>query len=164
VQFPLSPEAGEKSFKVAPGFKVELLAAEPHLASPVAMTFDADGRIYVAEMLDYPIIRTPGMFGPFPEGQIRLLQTNDDGKVVKSTVFATGLSAPCSVVPYDGGVLVAAAPDIIFLKDTKGDGHADVRQVILTGFDDSQDLYRVNSLQWGIDGWIYARGVGLVDG
>jgi putative membrane-bound dehydrogenase-like protein len=160
VQFPLSPEAGEKSFKVAPGFKVELIAAEPHLASPVAMTFDADGRIYVAEMLDYPIIRTPGMFGPFPEGQIRLLQTNDDGKVVKSTVFATGLSAPCSVVPYDGGVLVAAAPDIIFLKDTKGDGHADVRQVILTGFDDSQDLYRVNSLQWGIDGWIYARGVG----
>ncbi len=160
VQCPLSPEEGEKSFKVAPGFIVELIAAEPHLASPVAMTFDADGRIYVAEMLDYPIIRTPGMFGPFPEGQIRLLQTNDEGKVVKSTIFATGISAPCSVVPYDSGVLVAAAPDIIFLKDTKGTGHADVRKVILTGFDDSQDLYRVNSLQWGIDGWIYARGVG----
>ena len=124
------------------------------------MTFDADGDVYVAEMLDYPIIRTPGMFGPFPEGQIRLLRTDDRGKVVKSTVFATAIAAPTSVVPYDGGILVAAAPDMLFLKDTDGDGHADVRTVVLTGFDTSQDLYRLNSLLWGIDGWIYARGVG----
>ena len=51
-------------------------------------------------------------------------------------------------------------PDILFLKDTDGDGHADVRQIVLTGFDTSQDLYRLNSLLWGVDGWIYARGVG----
>jgi putative membrane-bound dehydrogenase-like protein len=158
--FPLGPEESARAIQVAPGFRVELFAAEPHVASPVALTFAADGDVYVAEMLDYPIIRTPGMFGPFPEGQIRLLRTDDRGQVVQSTVFALAIEAPTSLVPYEGGVLVAAAPDILFLKDTDGDGHADVRKVVLTGFDASQDLYRLNSLQWGIDGWIYARGVG----
>src|SRR2546428_6121538 len=112
-------------------------------------------------MLDYPFIRTEKMFGPFPEGQVRLIEDTDgDGRVDKSTVFATGVWLPISVLAYDGGVLVAAAPDILFLKDTDGDGRADVRKTILTGFDTSQDLYRVNGLLWGVDGWIYARGVG----
>ena len=158
--FPRSPEESAGAARVEPGFEVGLFAADPHLASPVAMTFDADGDVYVAEMLDYPIIRTPGMFGPFPEGQVRLLRTDGRGEVVRSSVFATALSAPTSLVPFEGGVLVAAAPDILFLKDTDGDGHADVRKVILSGFDASQDLYRVNSLLRGNDGWIYARGVG----
>lgn len=158
--FPRDPEASAKAVRVGDEFQVSLFAADPHLASPVAMTFDADGDVYVAEMLDYPIIRTPGMFGPFPEGQIRKLVTDDSGRVVRSTVFASAISAPASVLPYDGGVLVAAAPDILFFKDTDGDGHADVRKVVLTGFDASQDLYRVNSLLWGVDGWVYARGVG----
>jgi putative membrane-bound dehydrogenase-like protein len=158
--FPRSPEESAAAIRSEPGFTVELFAAEPHLASPVAMAFDADGDVYVAEMLDDPIIRTPGMFGPFPEGQVRLPRTDEGGKVVRSSVFATAIAAPTSVVPYGDGVLVSAAPDILFLKDTDGDGHADVRQVVLTGFDTSQDLYRVNSLLRGIDGWIYARGVG----
>ena len=159
-RFPLSAEESGAALRAEPGFRAEVFAAEPHLASPVGMAFDADGDVFVAEMLDYPIIRTPGMFGPFPEGQIRLLRTDERGKVVRSTVFAGALNAPTSVVPHDGGVLVAAAPDILFLKDTDGDGHADVREVVLTGFDASQDLYRLNSLLWGVDGWIYARGVG----
>jgi len=158
--FPRSPEESAAAIRTEPGFAVELFAAEPHLASPVAMAFDAGGDVYIAEMLDYPIIRTPGMFGPFPEGQVRLLRTDERGKAVTSSVFATAIAAPTSVVPYDGGVLVSAAPDILFLKDTDGDGHADVRRVVLTGFDASQDLYRLNSLLWGNDGWIYARGVG----
>jgi len=159
-RFPLSPEEGVKAWKTQPGFEVELAAAEPHCVDPVAMAFDEDGRLYVAEMLDYPVNRTPGGFGPFPEGQIRRIELDDQGRAKKSTVFAMALPAPCSVLPYDGGVLVAAAPDIYFLKDTDGDGHADVRKVVLTGFDTTDDLYRVNSLQWGIDGWIYARGRG----
>jgi putative membrane-bound dehydrogenase-like protein len=160
-QHALTPAEAARTFRVADGFKVEQFAAEPHLASPVSISFDADGKAYVAEMLDYPFIRTEKMFGPFPEGQIRLVEDADgDGKVDKSTVFATGVWLPISVLAYDGGVLVAAAPDILFLKDTDGDGRADVRQVVLTGFDISQDLYRVNGLLWGVDGWIYARGVG----
>jgi putative membrane-bound dehydrogenase-like protein len=156
----MSPEQSLARARAAPGFVVELFAAEPNLASPVAMAFDGDGDIFVAEMLDYPIIRTPGMFGPFPEGQIRLLRTGKQGEVVNSSVFATAIAAPTSVLPYDGGVLVAAAPDILFFKDTDGDGHADVRKLVLAGFDASRDLYRLNSLFWGVDGWIYARGVG----
>ena len=160
-QHALNPDEAVKTFRVADGFQVEQFAAEPHVVDPVSMTFDADGRVYVAEMLDYPFIRTEKMFGPFPDGQIRLLEDADgDGRVDKSTVFATGVWLPISVLAFDGGVLVAAAPDILFLKDTDGDARADVRKVILTGFDASQDLYRVNGLLWGVDGWIYARGVG----
>ena len=108
--FPKSPEESTKAAKVDSGFKAELFASDPHVASPVAFAFDADGDAYVAEMLDYPIIRTPGMFGPFPEGQIRLLRTDENGKVVKSSVFAGAIDAPTSVLPYDGGVLVSACP------------------------------------------------------
>ncbi len=158
--FPRTPDESAAAIQTEAGLAVELFAAEPHLASPVAMTFDADGNVYVAEMIDYPVIRTPGMFGPFPEGQIRFLKTDAAGRVTTSTVFATAILAPTSVVPYDGGILVSAAPDILFLKDTDGDGHADVREVLLTGFSTSEDLYRVNSLFWGNDGWLYARGVG----
>ncbi len=159
-QHPLSPEDSLRAFRVQPGFRVELVAAEPHVASPVGMTFDEDGRIYIAEMLDYPLVRTPGMFGPFPEGQIRRLELDDDGRVKKSTVFAHSISLPSSVLPWNGGILVTAAPDILFFKDTDGDGYADERKTILTGFDAGHDLSRINSLNWGIDGWIYARGVG----
>ncbi len=159
-QRPLSPEEGEQAWRVQPGFRVELVAAEPHVVDPVAMAFDEDGRIYAAEMLDFPINRAPGMFGPFPEGQIRLIQLDERGKAKRSTIFARAIPAPTSVLPFDGGVLVSAAPDILFFKDTDGDGYADVRKVVLTGFDTGDDLYRVNSLQWGVDGWIYARGRG----
>jgi hypothetical protein len=80
--FPRSPEESATAIRAEPGFTVELFAAEPHLASPVAMAFDADGDVYVAEMLDYPIIRTPGMFGPFPEVQVRLLRTSETARVI----------------------------------------------------------------------------------
>lgn len=160
-QFALNPDEAIRTFQTLPGLKVELVASEPHVVDPVSMAFDEDGRIYAAEMLDYPLIRSEGMFGPFPDGQIRLMEDRDgDGVVDHSTIFATALSLPTSVLPYDGGVLVAAAPDIFFLKDTDGDGRADVREVVLTGFDTRNDLYRVNSLYYAPDGWIYARGNG----
>ncbi len=159
-QYPLSPEEGVRAWRAQPGFQVELVAAEPHCVDPAAMAFDEAGILWVAEMLDYPINRTPGGFGPFPEGQIRRIELDDRGRAKKSTVFAMAVSAPCSVLPYDGGILVAAAPDLLFFKDTDGDGHADVRKTVLTGFDTTDDLYRVNSLTWGIDGWVYARGRG----
>src|ERR1051325_8970486 len=81
-QHALTPDEAAKTFRVSPRSGVNQFAAEPHLASPVSMSFDADGRVYVAEMLDYPFIRTEKMFGPFPEGQIRLMEDTDgDGKV-----------------------------------------------------------------------------------
>lgn len=136
-------------FKLAdPGLVIELVAAEPEVISPVAMTWDAAGRLFVAEMRDYPNARTGGT--------IRRLEDRDrDGRYETATIFADGLPFPNSVVPWNGGMLVTAAPDLWFLKDTDGDGKADERRVLFTGFGTGNQQLRANGLFWGIDGWIY---------
>jgi putative membrane-bound dehydrogenase-like protein len=145
---PLSPREALKTFRVPEGFKVDLVAAEPDLMDPVAMAFDENGRIYVAEMADYPL-------GP-PSGRIKLLEsTRGDGVYDKCTTFATNVPYPNGVMPWKGGVLVTAAPDILYLKDTQGTGKADVREIVWTGFSEGNQQHRVNGLQFGLDNWIY---------
>ncbi|RPH50071.1 MAG: dehydrogenase, partial [Planctomycetota bacterium] len=145
---PLSPKEALKSFTVAPGFRIDLVAAEPDVMDPVAMAFDEDGSIYVAEMADYPL-------GP-PSGRIRRLEDTDgDGKVDRSTLFVDLVPYPKGVMPWRGGVLVIAAPDVWFYKDTDGDGKADVREVVFTGFTAGNQQHRANGLQFGLDNWIY---------
>src|SRR5678816_3800360 len=108
---PLSPHDEHASFRLAdPSLGVELVAAEPDVLSPVAITWDARGRMFVAEMIDYPL-------GP-TAGQIRMLEDRDrDGRYETATVFADHLSFPNSVLPWNGGLLVTVAPDLLFLKD-----------------------------------------------
>lgn len=144
---PLSPKEALASFTVAPGFRIDLIAHEPDVMDPVAMAFDEDGRIYVAEMADYPL-------GP-PSGRIRLLETNAAGVVVKSSVFVDRIPYPTGVMPWRGGVLVTAAPDIWYFKDTHGDGRADVKELVFTGFVEGNQQHRVNGLTFGLDNWIY---------
>jgi glucose/arabinose dehydrogenase len=146
---PLSPEAEAATFRLADeNLVVELVAAEPTVVSPVALAWDAGEKMYVAEMEDYPV-------GP-DKGRIRLLEDRDhDGRYETATVFAAGISFPTSVLPVRGGLLVAAAPDILFLEDTDGDGVADRREVLLTGFGEGNQQLRVNGLTWGADNWIY---------
>ncbi len=146
---PLSVESERKSFALAdPGLIIELVAAEPDVVSPVAMAWDPDGRLFVAEMRDYP--KGTG------KGAIRMLEDRDgNGLYERSTVFADQLPYPNSVLPWNGGVLVTAAPDIVFLKDLDGDGHADERQVLLTGLGQGNQQLRANGLFWGHDNWIY---------
>ncbi len=137
--------------KVPEGFHVELVAAEPDLVNPVAMTFDERGRIWVTESLEYPRHSS----GPGRD-RIKILEDTDgDGKVDKVTVFADGLNIPSGIAVGHGGVWVANSPDILFLQDTDGDGKADRREVVVTGFgrDDTHEL--PNSLTWGPDGWLY---------
>src|SRR5436190_9069935 len=120
------------SYELHSALEMSLFAHEPDVVDPVALTWDEQGRMYVVEMRDYPY-----GFGPDrkPGGTIRLLEDRDnDGKIDRSTLFAEGLSFPTSIAPWNGGVLVAAPPEIIFLKDTDGDGKADVREVMLKGF------------------------------
>ncbi len=139
------------------GFRIEPVAAEPLVASPVSACYDADGRLYVVEMRGYPFPEA------VPSGRVALLVDRDvDGKFDVRTTFLDGLAWPTGVVPYDGGVFVAVAPDIIYAKDTSGDGVADIRKVVFTGFgtDNVQGLF--NGLLWGPDGWIY--GVGSLNG
>jgi putative membrane-bound dehydrogenase-like protein len=146
---PLTPEQELATFRLAdPELRVELVAAEPDVISPVAITFDARGRMFVAEMMDYPL-------GP-EGGQIRCLEDRDaDGRFETATVFASKLSYPNGVLPWNGGVLVTAAPDILFLKDSDGDNRADERRVVLTGFGTGNQQLRVNALFWALDNWVY---------
>jgi putative membrane-bound dehydrogenase-like protein len=146
---PLSPEAERATFRLADDtLTIELVAAEPQVRAPVAIAWDADGRMFVAEMTDYPS-------GPV-SGRIRMLEAPDAaGRYQRSTVFATNLAYPNGVMPWRNGLLVTAAPDIWFLADTNGDGAADLRERILTGFAEGNQQLRVNGLYWGIDNWIY---------
>ncbi|WP_337176823.1 PVC-type heme-binding CxxCH protein [Paludisphaera sp.] len=151
---PLAPEAAAKSFRVAPGVRVELVAAEPLVVSPVACAFDERGRMFVAEDRGYPT--GPGEGQP-PIGRIALLDDRDgDGRMDHRVEFAEGLTYPNGVLPWDGGVIVTCSPDVLWLKDTDGDGKADVREVLFTGFSTKGSTQlRVSHPVLSIDGWIY---------
>lgn len=148
---PLSPEQAVARMTVPEGFSVEVVAAEPDIVNPVAMTFDERGRIWITESLEYPR-NEPGP----GQDRVKVLEDTDgDGRADKFTVFADGLNIPSGIAVGHGGVWVANAPDILFLQDTDGDGKADTREVVVTGFgrDDTHEL--PNSLTWGPDGWLY---------
>ncbi len=151
---PLTPRDEQATFRTLKGFKVELVASEPDVIDPVAMCFDARGRLFVCEMIGYP---NGGVAtGEEKRGRIRMLTDEDgDGVYEKSVVFADGLRFPTGITPWKNGVIVAVAPDIIYLEDTDGDGKADKKRVLYTGFglDNIQQI--VNSLQWGLDNWVY---------
>lgn len=148
---PLSPQEAIAKMTVPEGFAVELVAAEPELVNPVAMTFDERGRIWVAESLEYPRLEAG-------EGRDRvkiLEDTTGDGRADKVTVFADGLNIPSGIAVGYGGVWVANAPDILFMQDTNGDGRADTREAVITGFGRYDTHELPNSLTWGPDGWLY---------
>jgi putative membrane-bound dehydrogenase-like protein len=148
---PLSPTEAAARMTVPPGFKVEVVAAEPDLVNPVAMTFDERGRIWLSESLEYPRHSA----GPGRD-RIKVLEDIDnDGRVDKVTIFAEGLNIPSGIAIGAGGVWVANAPDILFLQDTDGDGRADKSEVVVTGFGRADTHELPNSLTWGPDGWLY---------
>lgn len=146
---PHEPDAALETFQLPEPFQIELVAAEPLIADPVAISFDAGGRMYVVEMADYPM-------GDTTDGRIRRLEDRDgDGQYETSKIFADGLHFPTSAMPWKDGILVTSAPDILYLVDTDGDGQADQREVVLTGFNPYNPQLRANGLLYGIDNWIY---------
>jgi putative membrane-bound dehydrogenase-like protein len=150
---PLSPENSLKAIRVPSGFKVELVASEPLVQSPIAFEWGADGKLWVVEMGDYPL----GVDGKGkPGGILRFLEdTNHDGIYDKSTVFLDGLNFPTGVIPWGRGVIVSAAPEIFYAEDTDGDGKADVRTTLFTGFHEGNQQHRLNGFDYGLDNWIY---------
>ena len=156
---PLAPEAALASMKVPAGYRVELVAAEPLVMDPVAFDWSPDGRLWVAEMRDYPNGLTwNGAGDPLdaPGGRIKVLTDNNgDGRYDEATVFLDGISYPTGVKVWDKGILVTAAPEIFYAEDTDGDGIADKREVWHSGFARSNQQHRVNGLAWGLDNWLH---------
>jgi putative membrane-bound dehydrogenase-like protein len=152
-QSPLTPEEEHATFKLAPGLRIDLVAAEPVIESPVFCTFDERARLWVVEMLDYPNGPAPGKPG---QGRIKILEdTNGDGRYDKATIFADKLLFANGVLPWKNGAIVTMAPNIVFLKDTNGDGKADETEILYEGFAEGNPQLRVSHPVLGLDGWIY---------
>lgn len=161
---PHEPAAASATFQLQRGFQLELVASEPNVVDPIDAAFDADGRMYVVEMRDYPFLQSqrPSKYverQPERYGAIRLLEDVDgDGVYERSTVFADKLVWPQSVCCYDGGVFVIAPPALWYFKDTTGDGVADVRENLLDGFSLQNVQGLSNGLEWSFDHGIYWAG------
>ena len=134
-------------------FEVQLVAAEPLVTDPVDIAWGADGTLWVVEMGDYPL----GADGRGkPGGRIRSLKDTDgDHHYDKSTVFLDNLMYPSGVMPWKDGVLVLAAPNLLFARDADGDGTCDTQEVLFDGFRTGNPQHLVNGLIWGLDNWIY---------
>ncbi|MEN9734623.1 MAG: hypothetical protein RLZ45_2618 [Verrucomicrobiota bacterium] len=149
---PMSPEAARNAFVVPPGFEVRLFASEPEVVNPVAMSFDARGRLWVLELYEYPNGR-PGQPG---RDRIKILEDTDaDGVADKVSVFADGMTLATALLVGNGGVYVGEAPHLWFLEDTDGDGRADRKTEVLTGFGHEDRHELLNGFTWGPDGQIY---------
>ena len=149
---PKSPADSLKCIKARPGFKVELMVAEPLVQSPIAFAWGPDGKFWVVEMGDYPLgVDGKGKAG----GMIKYLEkSKPDGTYDKATLFLDNLGFPTGVFPYDKGILVTCAPDIFYVPVGK-DGRPGKKEILFTGFKEGNQQHRVNGLTWGIDNWIY---------
>lgn len=151
------PRRALATFELQRGFRLELVAAEPKVVNPVDACFDESGRMYVAEMRDYPFSWEPTTLNPKGGGKkdagtVRLLEDADgDGVFERSVIFADKLTWPTSVCCYNGGVFVLAPPHLHFLIDTDGDGVADLRRIVLTGFRRDNVQAIANNLKWSLD-------------
>tara|TARA_R110002111_G_C6006949_1_gene374071 strand:+ start:12349 stop:15411 length:3063 start_codon:yes stop_codon:yes gene_type:complete len=158
------PQETLKGFQLEHDFQLEVVAAEPDVMDPVDACFDENGQMYVAEMRGYPYLpeqRPDYIPGPVRKnaGVIRLLKdTNGDGKMDQSFVFADTITWPTSVCCYDGGVYVIAPPLIYYFKDTNGDHKADIRETVFTGLPTNNVQGLANNMKWSLDNHIYFAG------
>ena len=152
----VSAENALATLQVADGFKIEMIAAEPMITSPVDMEIDEYGRMYVVEMHGYPLDKSGS-------GNIVMLSdTNDDGIMDKRTVFKEGLMLPTGILRWKKGFIVTDSPNIYYLEDTDDDGKADIMDTVLTGFALTNPQHNLNNPIYGLDNWIYAAHEGIV--
>src|SRR2546426_2494737 len=148
------PEVERKSFQVAEGFEVNLFAADPLLAKPIQINFDAAGRLWVASSEVYPQIKP----GQKANDKIIILEDRQGtGRADKTTVFADGLLIPTGVEPGDGGAYVANSTELVHLSASKPGGKADKTRVVLSGFGTEDTHHIIHTFRWGPDGCLYVN-------
>lgn len=178
---PLPPAEAVRSFHLPPGYAMKLIASEPLINEPSGVCWDERGRMFVCELhgynaegqydidelnktgkLDTEVRRIQASEAAKKKaeadnyGTVKLLlDTNGDGEMDKVEVWAERLPLCYGVVPARGGVIVACPPDIVYLADKDGDGRAEVRETLFTGFGVGQPERGVNAPTWGVDNWIY---------
>lgn len=181
---PLTPSESAALMRLPDGFRIEIVASEPVIQEPSCIAFDERGLIFVSELHGYNVegeldvaelnktgkldtevrrLRWEFIGGKVAEeakrrqfGKVKLLRDTDgDGRMDESIVWADDLPAAYGLVPARGGIIVVAAPDIVFLKDNDGDGKPDVRQTLFTGFHKREMERGINNPRWGVDNWIY---------
>jgi putative membrane-bound dehydrogenase-like protein len=146
---PVAAKDAISTFELEPGFKIELIAAEPLIADPVAMEIDENGNMYVLENHGYPLDKTK-------TSKVKLLRDSDgDGDMDTSTIFADTLMMPTGILRWKQGILVTDAPHLLYMEDTNGDGKADIIEPMLTGFALANPQHNVNTPILGLDNWIY---------
>jgi putative heme-binding domain-containing protein len=146
------PELERQTFKVAEGFEVSLFAADPLVAKPIEMNFDAKGRLWVATSVVYPMVKP----GEVPDDKIVILEDiNGDGKAEKARVYAGGLLIPTGVEPGDAGAYVADSTQLVHLGDIDGDLKTDARRVMLSGFGTEDTHHILHTFRWGPDGRLF---------
>jgi mono/diheme cytochrome c family protein len=146
-----------KTFQLQPGYHVELVASEPMVQEPIAIDFDADGRLWVIEMRGY-MQDLPATGEREPVGRVSVLEDLDgDGKMDKKTVFLDGLVQPRALKVLQHGVLIAEPPHLWLARDTDGDLKADTKTEVTNkyGLATGNVEHNANSLTWALDNWMY---------
>ena len=152
---PLSPAAALADFVLSPGYRLELVASEPQIVDPVAMAFDAQGRLWVVEMRDYPFLGE----GAKPSSRIRILEDkNQDGVFETAGTFADGLLIPTGLQLWGSGAFVTLAGEVAYFPDDDHDGRADKQESWYRGFATENEQLRANHPTLAADGWIYVAG------
>ena len=146
---PSDPEVSLVQMRTAGDYVIELVAHELQITDPVYFDWDADGSLWVVEMRDYPLGSKGG-------GRIRRLQDFDgDGFYETAVTFIEDLRFPSGLYPWRDGLLISAAPNLLYAKDTTGDGKADSVEVLFTGFGEGNQQHRFNGFELGLDNWIH---------
>lgn len=153
---PLTPAQEQSTFVLPRGFEIDLVAAEPDIAKPLNLAFDARGRLWVTSTVEYPYPVTDE--NAIPRDSIRVLEDFDEtGRARKVTVFADRLNIPMGLLPWKDGVIAFSIPHIWYLRDTDGDGKADSRERLYGPIGWERDTHgMLNGFTRGLDGWIYA--------
>lgn len=156
---PMTPQAAADALQAPDGFRVSVFAAEPEVQNPIAMTWDARGRLWIAE--NYTYAERTQRFDLSLRDRVVVLEDSDgDGAADRRVVFTDQVQMLTSVEVGHGGVWLMCPPQVLFLPDRDHDCIPDgPAEVVLDGFDVAQDNYHnfANGLRWGPDGWLYGR-------